>query len=42
MKADRDYLETAAAKLRAAGLEVTVELALGDPPSEILRVAADA
>ncbi len=42
MKADRDYLETAAAKLRAAGLEVTVQLALGDPPSEILREAADA
>ena len=42
MKADRDYLETAAAQLRAAGLEVTVELALGDPPSEVLRAAVDA
>ena len=42
MKADRDYLETAAAQLRADGLEVTVQLALGDPPSEILRAAADA
>ena len=39
MKADRDYLEGTAAKLRAAGLEVTVNLALGDPPAEILRAA---
>lgn len=42
MKADRDYLEAAAARLRAAGLEVTVELALGDPPAEILRAVVDA
>ena len=40
MKADRDYLETTAARLRGAGLQVTVELALGNPPTEILRVAA--
>jgi nucleotide-binding universal stress UspA family protein len=40
MKADRDYLETTAARLRSAGLQVTVELALGNPPTEILRVAA--
>ena len=39
MKADRDYLEATAAKLRAAGLEVSVNLALGDPPAEILRAA---
>jgi nucleotide-binding universal stress UspA family protein len=39
MKADRDYLETTAARLRGAGLRVTVELALGNPPTEILRVA---
>ena len=39
MKADRDYLETTAARLRSAGLQVTVELALGNPPTEILRVA---
>ena len=39
MKADRDYLEGTAAKLRAAGLEVSVNLALGDPPAEILRAA---
>ena len=41
MKADRAYLEEAAGKLRAAGLQVRVHLALGDPPSEILK-AADA
>jgi manganese transport protein len=39
MKADRDYLEATAARLRSAGLQVTVELALGNPPTEILRVA---
>jgi manganese transport protein len=39
MKADRDYLEATAARLRRAGLQVTVELALGNPPTEILRVA---
>ena len=41
MKADRAYLEEAATKLRAAGLQVRVHLALGDPPAEILK-AADA
>lgn len=39
MQADRKYLEDVAAKLRAQGLEVTCELALGDPPTEILRTA---
>ncbi len=39
MKADREYLETAAAKLRASGLQVGVRLALGDPPTEILKAA---
>src|ERR1044071_4769147 len=39
MKADRDYLESTAAKLRARGLIVNVHLALGDPPTEILRTA---
>ena len=41
MKADRAYLEEAASKLRTAGLQVRVHLALGDPPTEILK-AADA
>jgi manganese transport protein len=39
MKADRHYLETTAEKLRAAGLQVTTHLALGDPPVEILKMA---
>ena len=39
MKTDRDYLEATAARLRSSGLQVTVELALGNPPTEILRVA---
>jgi len=39
MKADRHYLETTAEKLRAAGLQVTTRLALGDPPVEILNIA---
>jgi nucleotide-binding universal stress UspA family protein len=39
MKADRNYLETTATGLRAAGLDVTAHLALGDPPTEILRTA---
>ena len=39
MKADRAYLESTAVQLRAAGLEVAVHLALGDPPTEILRIA---
>jgi universal stress protein A len=39
MKADRAYLETAAASLAAAGVRVSTRLALGNPPTEILRVA---
>lgn len=39
MKADRDYLEATATRLRGAGLQVAVELALGNPPTEILRAA---
>ena len=41
MKDDRRYLEDTAAKLRAEGLTVTVKLALGDPPTEILNTAGD-
>ena len=40
MKADRAYLEQTAAQLRADGLSVTTQLALGDPPTEILKTAA--
>jgi len=39
MKADRAYLDKAAAQLRAAGLSVTTCLALGNPPHEILKAA---
>jgi nucleotide-binding universal stress UspA family protein len=39
MKADREYLERQAALLRDKGLEVGVHLALGNPPTEILRAA---
>jgi manganese transport protein len=39
MKADRAYLENTAAQLRADGLNVVAHLALGDPPTEILRAA---
>jgi manganese transport protein len=40
MKNDRAYLDLVAAKLRAGNLAVTAVLALGDPPAEILKVAA--
>jgi manganese transport protein len=39
MRADQDYLESAAGRLRAAGLQVGTVLALGNPPTEILRTA---
>ena len=39
MKTDRIYLETVAEELRAEGFLVTTELALGDPPEEIVKVA---
>ena len=39
MKMDRQYLAKAAADLRAEGLEVSEKLALGDPPTEILKTA---
>ncbi len=40
MKADRGYLDGLAERMRAAGLTVTTELALGNPPTEILKSAA--
>jgi len=40
MKADRAYLDQTAGQLRAAGVAVTARLALGDPPAEILKLAA--
>ena len=40
MKADSEYLESTAAQLRATGLRVDTLLALGNPPNEIVRIAA--
>jgi manganese transport protein len=40
MRADRDYLEKTAEVLRATGLNVETQLALGNPPTEIIRIAA--
>ncbi|HZZ56200.1 MAG TPA: universal stress protein [Opitutaceae bacterium] len=39
MKGDRAYLEGIADRLRGGGLEVDTELALGNPPTEIVRAA---
>jgi nucleotide-binding universal stress UspA family protein len=39
MKADREYLERTAQRLRVEGFAVTAHLALGDPPREIVRTA---
>lgn len=39
MKEDRDYLEKAAVRLRREGLSVATLLALGNPPTEIRKVA---
>lgn len=39
MKEDRAYLGETADRLRGEGLKVNTQLALGDPPREILRVA---
>ena len=40
MRADRDYLEKTAQGLRATGLAVETQLALGNPPTEIIKIAA--
>ena len=40
MKDDRAYLERIAANLRTRKFSVTTQLALGNPPAEILKVAA--
>ena len=39
MKSDRAYLEQVAVSLRDEGISVITELALGNPPEEILKVA---
>lgn len=40
MRADQAYLDGVAARLRLAGLAVSTELALGNPPTEIIKIAA--
>jgi nucleotide-binding universal stress UspA family protein len=39
MIADRRYLQEEADKLRSEGLRATIHLALGNPPTEILKAA---
>jgi manganese transport protein len=39
MKSDREYLENVAGQLRGDGFSVETMLALGDPPTEIIKVA---
>ena len=41
IKEDRAYLERIAEKLHAQKLAVKVKLAMGDPPAEILKTAAE-
>ena len=41
MKGDRAYLERVAADLRSRKLSVTTQLALGNPPAEILKIAEE-
>lgn len=41
MKADSDYLESTAEQLRTTGLKVDTVLALGNPPNEIVKIAAE-
>jgi len=41
IRADRAYLDEVAAKLRAEGLTVHAQLAKGDPPREIMRLARE-
>jgi universal stress protein A len=39
MKVDRDYLDKLAADLTAKGLTVSTELAMGDPATQLIRLA---
>jgi nucleotide-binding universal stress UspA family protein len=39
MKQDREYLATLAAELRSEGYEVNAVLAMGDPATEIIKIA---
>ena len=39
MRVDRSYLQATAAKISSEGISVSLHLALGDPPNEILKAA---
>lgn len=39
MKADRAYLDSVAVRLKGLGIAVATELALGNPPNEIVKTA---
>src|SRR3954465_3403521 len=41
MKVDRAYLETLRGELAARGLSVETKLAMGDPSTELIRMAED-
>jgi nucleotide-binding universal stress UspA family protein len=41
MKGDRDYLDKLAADLTSRGLTVSTELAMGDPATELIRLAEE-
>jgi nucleotide-binding universal stress UspA family protein len=41
MRADRAYLDRTAADLRARGFSIETHLAMGDPATELIKVAAD-
>ena len=41
MKEDRAYLEQLASELSAASIRVTTELAMGDPATELIRLAEE-
>jgi universal stress protein A len=41
IKADRDYLERTAEQLRKTGLNVSVQLAMGDPATELIKAAQE-
>ena len=41
MRSDRDYLDHLAADLTSTGLKVSTELAMGDPATELIRLAEE-
>ena len=41
MKSDRAYLEQTASELKSSGIPVQTRLGLGNPPEQIVRIAAE-